>query len=364
MKSPDDSASHKRIRVMIVEDSRPVREMLEYIIGNDPRLEVAESVSSAEEALRKLHQVSPDVISMDIRLPGMNGFEATQRIMAEKPTPIVVVSASVESEELKISMNALRAGALTVMEKPLSASHQDYAAMAARICTQLVIMSEVRVIKQRMRRTLGLRASVPALVAPADNPPIVGSFQMLGIVASTGGPNALVKVLGGLQHNLTVPVLLVQHITPSFLKGFVSWLGTVSPLPVHEAADGEAPKPGDLYVAPADRHLVVRRGRLQLDSGPPVCVQRPSGTVLFQSMAESFGSKCLGVLLTGMGEDGAAGLRAIREASGYTIAEDESTAVVYGMPAAAVNMGAVCESLPLDEIAPRVMQLLQAPSAA
>jgi two-component system chemotaxis response regulator CheB len=349
---------------MIVEDSRPVREMLEHIIGNDPRLEVAESVSTAEEALRKLHQVSPDVISMDIRLPGMNGFEATQRIMAEKPTPIVVVSASVESDELKISMNALRAGALTVMEKPLSFSHQDYAAVAERLCTQLVIMSEVRVIKQRMRRTLGLRQIRPALDSHAAIPPIIGSFQMLGFVASTGGPNALVKVLGGLQGNLTVPVLLVQHITPSFLKGFVSWLGGVSPLPVHEAVDGQTPKPGHLYVAPAERHLVVRRGCLRLDTGPPVCVQRPSGTVLFQSMAESFGSKCLGVLLTGMGEDGAAGLRSIREASGYTIAEAESTAVVYGMPAAAVSMGAVCESLPLDEIAPRVMQLLQVPSAA
>src|SRR5580693_8774798 len=149
MNTPSQESPRQRIRVMIVEDSRPVREMLEYIIGNDPRLEVAASVGSAEEALRKLHKISPDVISMDIRLPGMNGFEATQRIMAEKPTPIVVVSASVESEELKISMNALRAGALSVMEKPVSTSHQDYAALAERLCTQLVIMSEVRVIRQR-----------------------------------------------------------------------------------------------------------------------------------------------------------------------------------------------------------------------
>src|SRR5215216_518594 len=133
MKTDVQSRLGKRIRVMIVEDSRPVREMLEYIIGNDPRLEVAASVGSAEDALGKLHKVSPDVISMDIRLPGMNGFEATQRIMAEKPTPIVVVSASVESEELKISMNALRAGALAVMEKPVGTSHEDYEAMAERL---------------------------------------------------------------------------------------------------------------------------------------------------------------------------------------------------------------------------------------
>jgi two-component system chemotaxis response regulator CheB len=365
MSPTNNNTPRKRIRVMIVEDSRPVREMLEYIIGNDPRLEVAASVGSAEDALRKLHTVSPDVISMDIRLPGMNGFEATQRIMAEKPTPIVVVSASVESEELKISMNALRAGALSVMEKPVSTSHRDYADLAERLCTQLVIMSEVRVIRQRVRRHLALQTTMPAAIAapaPPMIPPAAGTFQMLGIVASTGGPNALVKLLTDLGSNVSVPVLLVQHITPSFLKGFVSWLDGISPLPVREATDGQLPKPGHIYVAPADVHLVVDRGRLHLDHSAPVCVQRPSGTVLFRSMARSLGSKCLGVLLTGMGEDGAAGLAAIREAGGYTIAEDESTAVVYGMPAAAVSMGAVCESLPLDEIAGRVSQLLLAPA--
>jgi two-component system chemotaxis response regulator CheB len=353
----------KRIRVMIVEDSRPVREMLEHIIGEDPRLEVVASVASAEDALRKLHQIAPDVISMDIRLPGMNGFEATKRIMAERPTPIVVVSASVESEELNISMNALRAGALSVMEKPVSASHHHYAESAVRLCTQLVIMSQVRVIRQRARRSLGLQPSVTgqkasgttAILAPAP-----GCFQMLGIVASTGGPNALVKVLAGLGCNVPVPILLVQHITPSFLKGFVTWLNGVSPMPVVEAADGQNPEPGSVYVAPAERHLMLERGCLRLDSGAPVCSQRPSGTILFRSMARTLGANCLGVLLTGMGEDGAAGLRDIREAGGYTIAEDETTAVVYGMPAAAVSMGAVCESLPLDDVAPRVLQLLLA----
>lgn len=351
---------------MIVEDSRPVREMLEHIIGGDPRLEVVASVANAEDALKKLHQVAPDVISMDIRLPGMNGFEATQRIMAERPTPIVVVSASVESEELNISMNALRAGALSVMEKPVNTSHRDYAELAGRLCTQLVIMSDVRVIRQRVRRNLGLQPAPPEqskVGATTSASPSAGTFQILGIVASTGGPNALVKVLGGLGRNVSVPVLLVQHITPSFLKGFVTWLDSISPMPVVEAADSQIPKPGTVYVAPAERHLTFDRGCLRLDNGIPVCAQRPSGTVLFRSMAQSLGANCLGVLLTGMGEDGAAGLRAIREAGGYTITEDETTAVVYGMPAAAVNMGAVCESLPLDDIAPRVTQLLLATAA-
>ena len=355
----------KRIRVMIVEDSWPVREMLEHIIGADPRLEVVASVASAEDALKKLHQIAPDVISMDIRLPGMNGFEATKRIMAERPTPIVVVSASVESEDLQISMNALRAGALTVMEKPVGASHQHYAELAGRLCTQLVIMSQVRVIRQRARRTPGLPPPLTgerAAGATAHAGRGHGSFQMLGVVASTGGPNALVKFLVGLGRNLPIPILLVQHITPSFLKGFVAWLNGVSPMPVFEATEGQVPKPGSVYVAPADRHLALERGALRLNDGALVSVQRPSGTVLFRSMARSLGGNCIGVLLTGMGDDGAIGLGDIREAGGYTIAEDESTAVVFGMPAAAINMGAACEALPLDEIAPRVLELLLAPA--
>src|SRR6266446_689606 len=139
-----------KIRVMIVEDSLVVREFLQYLIGNDPRLEVAAVVDNAEKALRMLERVSPDVISMDIRLPGMNGLEATKRIMATKPTPIVVVSASVGSDELNISMNALRAGALAVVEKPVGTTHEDYAALSERLCTQLAIMSQVRVIRQRL----------------------------------------------------------------------------------------------------------------------------------------------------------------------------------------------------------------------
>jgi two-component system chemotaxis response regulator CheB len=249
------------------------------------------------------------------------------------------------------------------MEKPVGASHRHYAELAGRLCTQLVIMSQVRVIRQRARRSAGLQPppfGQKPFGAAANAPSSPGNYQMLGVVASTGGPSALVKLLAGLGPNVPVPILLVQHITPSFLKGFVTWLNGVSPMPVVEAADGQFPKPGSVYVAPAERHLVLDRGCLRLDDGAPVCVQRPSGTVLFHSMARTLGANCMGVLLTGMGEDGADGLREIREAGGYTIAEDETTAVVFGMPAAAINMGGVCEPLPLDEIAPRVLQLLLA----
>ena len=349
-----------KIRVLIVEDSTVVRRFLEHLIQSDPRLEVAASVGTAEEALNILHRVSPDVITMDIRLPGMNGFEATQRIMSLKPTPIVVVSASVEAEDLKISMNALRAGALAVVEKPVGMNHEDYQLLAQRLCSQLVNMSQVKVIRQRIDR--GLRFGPPK---ETRSPQILGQalaqgpgpFRMLGIVTSTGGPQALTAVLGSLPKNFPLPILVVQHITDSFLDGFVTWLNSVLPLPVQLAQDREVPQAGHIYLPPADRHLRVEGGLLRWDRSPPVCSQRPSGTILFQSMARSLGPTGLGVLLTGMGEDGAEGLQALREAGGYTLAEDASTAVVYGMPAAAVRLGAVCESLPLHEIAPQILAL-------
>ena len=349
------TAFRKKIRVMIIEDSRVVREFLQALIGEDARLEVAASVESAEEALRLLHRTSPDVISMDIRLPGMNGFEATQRIMADKPTPIVVVSASVEAEDLQISMNALRAGALAVIEKPVGRMHADYALLAERLCTQLVLMSEVKVVRQRIRPRFGppsRRADIPEHAICSSRP-----FRLLGLVASTGGPHALQQVLGDLGADYPLPIVVVQHMSSTFMNGFVSWLNGASPLEVRSATDGELPVRGRVYVAPADKHLSLQGACLRLTDGAPIRGQRPSGTILFQSMAQSFGSRCLGVLLTGMGDDGAAGLKQLRDAGAHTIAEDATTAVVYGMPGVAARIGAACESLPLDRIGGRLNEL-------
>jgi two-component system chemotaxis response regulator CheB len=184
------------------------------------------------------------------------------------------------------------------------------------------------------------------------------SIQMLGIVASTGGPNALERLLNTLPIDFPVPIALVQHITASFQDAFVSWLRDVCPLPVVEATAGLKPLRGVVYVAPANRHLYVARECFRLGDGEPEHIHRPSGTILLESIAKSFDARSLGVLLTGMGDDGAEGLRAIHDAGGYTIAEDESTAVVYGMPAVAVRLGAVSESLPLGEIGPRIVELV------
>ncbi|MBF0270016.1 MAG: chemotaxis-specific protein-glutamate methyltransferase CheB [Alphaproteobacteria bacterium] len=354
---------NKKIKVLVVEDSAVVRELLCHIISQDSRLEVAGAVASAEEAIQSLERLKPDVISLDIRLPGMNGLDATLEIMATNPTPIVVVSANVECEELNIAMNALKAGALTVVEKPVGLSHEDYQAMAENLCRQFVIMSEVRVLKQARRRGLHFGAgldgpsdatAMPALEGAKQTPPPL----ILGIAASTGGPSAVSQVLTGLGKNFPLPVLLVQHMTDSFLPGFVSWLGETGPLPARIAQDGERPQPGTVYAPPADHHLVLQDGHLRLSKGPQVSGQRPSGTVLFKSMAQDLGKRGIGVVLTGMGDDGADGLLAMRKAGAYTLAEDRSTAVVYGMPDAAAQLGAVSALLPLDAIAPRIHDLI------
>ncbi len=341
-----------KIRVLIVEDSAVVRALLEHIIGRDDRLEVVATAESGEEALQILERLTPDVIAMDIRLPGIDGLEATRRIMSRKPVPIVVVAGSVASQARNAAtMEALRAGALTVLEKPAGTTHADYETLAERLCTQLVIMSTVKLVRQHVAREQNGQSSAVRHC---------GAYTMLGIVCSTGGPAALVPLLRVLGPDFSLPILLVQHITASFLPGFAAWLQGVCPFSVVVTKGGEIPAIHTVYLAPPDRHLTLKSGRLRLDSGEMECGQRPSGTVLFQSMAKRLGGNALGVLLTGMGEDGATGLLEMREAGGYTIAEDESTAVVYGMPAAAVRLGAVCESLPLPAIAPRVLDLVAA----
>lgn len=337
---------------MIVEDSAVVRRLLAHIVSRDPRLSLVAAVGSAEEALRELPRIRPDVISMDIRLPGMDGLEATRRIMAEQPTPIVVIADSVEDASLRISMNALRAGALAVVEKPVGMESGGHDRIAETICTQLSIMSQVPVIRRR-GITPGPVPRPEAAPAPQPEAP-----RLLAIAASTGGPPALAQVLGALPADFPLPVLLVQHMGGAFMEGFSQWLDGLVSLKVGLARDGEAPRPGHVHLAPGDRHLLLGPGGLmQVSAGRPLASQRPSATLLFRSVAAALGPRAVGVLLTGMGEDGALGLAELRQAGGFTLTEHESTAVVYGMPAAAVRLGASCLSLPLPLIGPRLAQM-------
>jgi two-component system chemotaxis response regulator CheB len=339
------------IRVLIVEDSPVVGEHLRRIISADPRLEVAAIATSGEDAIDMVERLRPDVISMDIRLPGMQGFEATQRIMAECPTPIVVVS-GIDMEAMTLTMRALRAGALAVVDKPASSTHEDYGALADKLCTQLAIMSEVHVVRQR---SIAPRPLVP----PSSGRIASTRYRMLGIAASTGGPGALMQVLCGLGSGFPLPIAVVQHMTPSFLTGFADWLQSVTPFSVSIVDRPMQLLPGKVYLAPPrESHMIVNDTMGLCEDRPPIGGHRPSANALFSSMARSLAGDAIGVQLTGMGDDGAAGLLELRRAGAYTIAEDESTAVVYGMPGAAAQLGAIRETLPLGEIAPRILKLI------
>lgn len=341
-----------KIRVMIVEDSPTVRELLRHIINTDPRLEVVRMVSSGEEAIKVLEHVAPDVISMDINLPGMNGLDTTRRIMERRPTPIVVVSSYARADDAKFTIEALRAGALSVVEKPGGESHAGYAGMAGRLCTQLIAMSQVRVVRQRSESKSAQETKPLSDVQTLRRNP----DACLGIVASTGGPRSLSKVLEGIGETFPMPVLLVQHMVASFMPAFALWLNDNCSQSVVTVEAPVVPKPGFVYLAPADHNLKMSSGRVWADNrSTPSAPHMPSGDVLLQSIANNVGS--IGVILTGMGADGADGLLAMRRAGRHTIAEDEATAIVYGMPQAAVRLGAVCDSLPLEAIAPRLKQI-------
>jgi two-component system chemotaxis response regulator CheB len=259
----------------------------------------------------------------------------------------------------------LSAGALAVVEKPAGFFHRTFDAISKRLCAQLAAMSRVKLVRQRFNhsRRSRLPCATPKLALHERSSELnasriaVQDCQILGLVASTGGPHALEVVLSQLGSDFSLPIMLVQHITASFQESFISWLNHICPLPVCEARQDDTLQPGHVYVAPMNRHLLVESTRLRLDGSGPVCGHCPSGTVLFQSLAESFGSQAIGVLLTGMGEDGAEGLLAMKQAGAYTIAEHESSAVINGMPGAARRLGAQCISLPLPAIAGAIRQL-------
>lgn len=346
------------VRVLIVEDSPVVRELLVHMLGQDPRLKVIGAVETGERAIKVLPQLQPDVISMDIRLPGMDGFMATRWIMSNMPTPIVVVSADVDDQSLQTSMKALSAGALSVVEKPVGTTHRDYEAVSRHLCTQLAIMSQVKVVRQRFSPADGVETSPQQGAAAPRTISLDGAgsdYSLVGLVASTGGPTALHSILMHLPANFPVPIVVVQHMGAKFLAGFASWLDRTCALSVKIADNNEVPSPGVVYVAPGDVHLGFDGKRLRLESGPSEHGQCPSGSVLLRSIARADGPRGVGVILTGMGEDGADGLLELRLAGGRTFAEDESTAVVNGMPGAAVCLGAAEDVLPLDRIPGRLV---------
>lgn len=346
-----------RIQVLVVEDSLTVRKRLLEVLAADPGLEVVGEASDGQQAIELCERLRPDVITMDMILPGKTGLDATEHIMAHCPTPILIVSSSTNRGELFKTYDALAAGAVDVLDKP----HGDESdpAWERRLVSTVKLVSRIKVITHpRLRlRGAGLPSAGPR-AEPAERPwPAVTSATAcaaVGIGASTGGPGAILDVLRAMPANYAIPILLVLHISEPFGVAFADWLGSHIALDVCYPVEGEplSAAAGRVTMAPPNRHLVVRRGRLYTTGDAERHSCRPSVDVLFESLARECGPHSAACLLTGMGRDGALGLLELRRAGAVTIAQDEATSVVYGMPREAARVGAADMVLPLHRIGP------------
>lgn len=343
----------RRIRALVVEDSLTVRRWLVEIIAADPDLEVVGEATDGDEAIALTERLRPDVLTLDMVLGATTGLRVTEHIMAFCPTPILIVSASMNRGEVASTFDALAAGAVDVLDKPRADGvagvwERDFVSAIKRV-------SRIRVITHPRARLNSPAPRRGSAAASRVSPP-----RVVAIGASTGGPGALAHILRALPPAFPVPILIVLHIGEPFAAPFCDWLGGLSPLPVVLATDGmRLPEVGEprAVLAPADRHLVVRGGRLELTSEAERHSCRPSVDVLFESVAHEVGAAAVGCLLTGMGKDGAVGLLAMRRAGGATIAQDEATSIVFGMPREATLLGAAERVLPLDQIASTLVAL-------
>ena len=351
-------ATPPRIRVLVVDDSNLQRALLIALLSADPDFEVVGTAKDGFQAIEQAKALLPDVITMDLRMPGMDGLKAAQEIMASQPTPILLVTASISRDDQRLVASAFSAGILAIVAKPSVNAHELHdefrrmvkgvsrVKLARRHASQPSTPLGPRAGAAPEQRSI-MRSSLAAM------PAHVKRLEVIGIASSTGGPQVLELILSTLPVNFPVPVLIVQHIAHGFAPSLVEWLDSRCHLPVRIAEIGLPLTPG-VWIGDG-QHLVVRAGRFGLSREPSVSGHCPSGTVLFNSLATEFGAAALGVILTGMGEDGALGLRALHDAGGVTIAQNASSSVIHGMPGAAIRLGAADFALPPEDIARAIL---------
>jgi two-component system, chemotaxis family, protein-glutamate methylesterase/glutaminase len=350
------------IRCLVADDARAFRAVLRHILSTAPGVEVVGEACDGREAVALVHSLRPDVVTMDVRMPHLDGLAALEEIMRVAPTPVIVVSADADGAAQQLPFRALQLGAIEVLAKPRDPGTPRFERQA-------------EAIRQAVRAIAGLvlvgRRRVPATPPPAPpavrpRPPARGTApersperapEVVALAASTGGPAALVRILAHLPRDLPTPVLVTQHIAAGFEGGLAKWLGAATPLDVRIAEDGAPLAPGTVYLAPENRHLGVARRRIRLGDEPPIHGFRPSGTHLFASVAREYGARAAGFVLSGMGSDGSDGLALLRAAGGYTAAQSAGSSVVFGMPKVALESGAAEHELDLDDIPPEIVRL-------
>ena len=345
------NAKGQRVRVLIIDDSSMMREMLQTVLQSSPDVEVVGTGKNGADAVTLATRLRPDVITMDVQMPGVDGLEATRRIMRTIPTPIIIVTGSLMHSDADLTMEALRAGALTVLRKPGLADPQSYEELinTVRSMAGVPVLHHWGHGRPLPARTHALRINTPRRP---------GEIQVVGIASSTGGPSVLAGILQQLPRDFPLPVLIVQHITTGFGASLAEWLSRQTYLPVAVASHGDALRPGQILLAPDDYHMqVTARGMVELSHEESYHALRPSANYLFRSLARAYGRRALGIILTGIGDDGCDGLEELHLAGGLTVAQNEATCVVFGMPRAAMARQIVDHALPPDEIATLLMRL-------
>jgi len=341
------------IRVVVAEDSLTVRELLVEILESDPDIRVVGQAKNGAEAVELATRLKPDLVTMDVHMPVMDGFEATKEIMVRAPAPIVLVSSSVSREDVELSFDAMRAGALMVVAKPDSPQSAVFDGRREQFLAMVKAMSQVKVVRRWAPRTQVVTPPVALRRAPGAR------LRLVAIAASTGGPAALQRILADLPGDFPAPILVVQHIATGFVAGLAGWLSGSCNLRVKVAESGEPLRERSVFLAPDDRHLgVTADARVIVADAPPVNGFRPSGTYLFESAARAYGDSVAAVILTGMGRDGVEGLKAVKAAGGQVLAQDEASSVVYGMPREAVEVGVVDAVVSIGEVGARLTNLV------
>ena len=345
--------SQPKINVLVVEDSPVVQMLLQHLLDSDPRLHVIGTANNGQEAVDFVAGRKPDVILMDVHMPGMDGYEATRRIMETQPVPIVISSATMTTEEVGATFHALEAGAVAFIEKPVGLNTPGFDQMAQKLLQTVKLMAEVKVVKRWARGRSVLPRPAVELPRRAE------AIEVVAIGASTGGPPVIQTILKGLRKDYPVPILVVQHIAAGFLGGMVDWLRQTTPLPVQLAVHGATALPGNVYLAPDGFHMgFLPGGRILLSKDHPENGSRPAVSFLFRSVANVCAARAVGVLLTGMGRDGADELKLLKDKGAVTIAQNAETSIVHGMPGEAIRLGAAVHTLPPEQIAATLVTLV------
>ncbi len=348
-----------KIKVLIVEDTLVAQKLLKGIITGDDRFELVGLAENGKIAIEMVKKYGPDVVSMDILMPVMDGVEACRRIMRECPVPVVIVSSFYQASEIETAMKVLEAGAVTILPKPFGPGHSKHLQTTRHYLNTLKSMAEIKVIRRNGNTPEPIKLK-PAIVLPnVSEKTIRKNYKVLAIGASAGGPEGIKTILSGLDEKFPLPVFIVQHIDSHFSKGFAEWLNTYSKLPVSIAINNEKITAGHVYLPPGDHHLIVKDSNcIVISKEDAVKGLRPSVDLLFKSIGQVYGKNALVVLLSGMGKDGAAELKKLYDMGAYTMVQDEASSLVFGMPGEAVKLGGVSKLLSPENIVVEINKIM------